>query len=79
MPTVPEPQDGRLLTLEEVATWLQVSEGTLRRWCSQGLIPHIKLVQAYRFEPTQLQEWIDERTVSMEQVHERRRTDEPDE
>jgi excisionase family DNA binding protein len=33
----------RLMTVFEVAIYLKVAQTTVRKWCSQGLIPFIRL------------------------------------
>jgi excisionase family DNA binding protein len=60
-PKVPEPKEGRLLTLMEVAEFLSVTDQTVRKWCVAGRIPYGKIEGAYRIDPQQLQEWVDAR------------------
>jgi excisionase family DNA binding protein len=33
----------QLLTVFEVAIYLKVADTTIRRWCSQGLLPFVRL------------------------------------
>jgi excisionase family DNA binding protein len=58
-PRVPEPTEGDLLTVAEVAKFMSVSVSTIRKWCAEGQIPHGRLAGTIRFEREQLQEWVD--------------------
>jgi excisionase family DNA binding protein len=58
-PRVPEPTEGDLLTVGEVAKFMSVSVSTIRKWCAEGRIPHGRLAGTIRFERKQLQEWVD--------------------
>lgn len=60
-PKVPQPKEGQMLTLNEVAEFFSVSDQTVRNWCVQGKIPYGKIEGAYRIDPVQLQAWVDER------------------
>lgn len=60
-PTVPEGADKGLLTVAELAAFLNVNDQTLRKWCVQGRIPHGRLEGSYRFDRDQVQAWLDER------------------
>lgn len=46
------------LKLEEVANLLNVSESTVRRWLDDGQIPAYKLQDEYRFNRTEVEDWI---------------------
>jgi len=46
------------LKLEEVANLLNVSESTVRRWLTDGQIPAYKLKDEYRFNRTEVEDWI---------------------
>jgi len=59
-PRVPEPTEGDLLTVMEVAKFMSVSDSTIRKWCAEGRIPHGRLAGTIRFERAQLQSWVDE-------------------
>lgn len=50
-----------MLTLNEVAEFFSVSDKTVRNWCVQGKMPYGKIEGAYRIDPAQLQEWVDQR------------------
>ncbi len=50
-----------IMTLEEVAAYLRVSERTVYDWAQKGIIPGGKLGTAWRFRRGDLERWIDER------------------
>lgn len=41
-----------MLTTDEAARLLRVHPNTLRRLADQGLVPHIRVGRAYRFDPS---------------------------
>ena len=49
------------LTPAQVAEHLAVAQGTVYLWVKQGSIPHYKLGKAVRFDPQELQEWLEAR------------------
>ena len=53
----PEP----LLTAEQVALRLSVSEGTVNQWVKSGRIPVVKVGKLNRFRREDIEAWIDER------------------
>lgn len=53
----------KLMTTDEVAEMLQVSSGTVRNWVSANKIPFVKVNAAVRFERSQLEAWIQKRSV----------------
>ncbi len=60
---VPEPADGKLLTVAELAVYFDVTEQTIRAWAhdDQMALPHGRFGRHIRFDRTEIQEWIDER------------------
>ncbi len=50
-----------ILTIDEVAKLLRVSERTVYEWAQKGLIPGGKLGTSWRFKRSDIQRWIDER------------------
>lgn len=48
-----------LLTKEEVALWLKVSERTIQDWVLGRLIPSIRLGRLVRFERAALVQWLE--------------------
>lgn len=49
-----------LLTIEEVAQYLRVSERTVYDWASKGKIPCGKLGTTWRFKRSEVERWVDE-------------------
>jgi PTS system nitrogen regulatory IIA component len=50
-----------ILTIEEVATYLRVSERTVYDWANKGTIPSGKLGTTWRFKKTDVENWVDEK------------------
>lgn len=48
-----------LLTVEQVAEYLQISESSLRRLMYKGDIPYVKVGGSVRFEPGDITQYID--------------------
>ena len=53
----------RLLTVHQVADWLQVKTRTIYQWVHVGYIPVIKLGSLVRFDPGSIIAWIKKREV----------------
>ena len=47
-----------LLTVKDMAVWLQVKDKTLYAWVSQGKIPCVKVNGVIRFDPGEIEPWI---------------------
>ncbi len=54
----------KLLTVEEIADYLQVRPSTIYQWTHQGFIPHVKLGNRVRFRLSQVDRWIERRENS---------------
>lgn len=50
-----------LMTPEEAATYLKLSEGTVRNMASEGTLPKVKIGRALRFRLSDLNRWVAER------------------
>lgn len=46
------------LKIKEVAELLNVSESTIRRWLADGRIPAYRIQQQYRFNRTEIENWV---------------------
>ena len=55
---------GEILTIEEVADYLRVSERTVYEWAQKGEIPAGKIGTVWRFKKNDLEAWVDERIAS---------------
>jgi excisionase family DNA binding protein len=51
----------RLLTVGEVADWLQLKPRTIYQWVHEGYIPVIKLGALVRFDQASIMAWIKKR------------------
>jgi len=54
----------KLLTVEEIAEYLSLKPSTIYQWTHQGFIPHIKLGSRVRFRMSQIEKWLESRTVN---------------
>ena len=50
-----------ILTIEEVAKYLRVSERTVYDWAQKGEIPSGKIGTVWRFKKSEVERWVDER------------------
>lgn len=55
----------KLLTAEEIAELLQVKVSTIRDWTHTNFIPHIKFGRLVRFKESDINEWLEERSVKI--------------
>ena len=46
------------MTIQEVAEYLSVSQGTVRNWISQKYIPHARRARVVRFHRRRIDEWL---------------------
>jgi len=53
--------DHDILTIEEVARYLRVSERTIYDWAHRGTIPCGKIGTTWRFRRTEIEAWVDSR------------------
>lgn len=53
----------RLLTVDEVAAWLQVKPRTIYQWVHEGYIPVLKLGALVRFDQAGVAAWLKKREV----------------
>ena len=54
-------QEPEIMTIDEVAKMLRVSERTVYEWAQKGIIPGGKLGTSWRFKRSQIQKWVDEK------------------
>ena len=53
--------DHEILTIEEVAEYLRVSERTVYDWANKGSLPCGKLGTTWRFKRCEIERWVDEK------------------
>jgi len=54
----------RLLTVGQVADWLQLKPRTIYQWVHEGFIPFIKLGALVRFDQASISVWVKKREAS---------------
>ena len=54
-------KDDDILTIDEVAKYLRVSDRTVYEWAQKGEIPSGKIGTVWRFKKSELEKWVDER------------------
>ena len=57
-----------ILTIEEVARYLRVSERTVYDWAQKGEIPSGKIGTVWRFKKSEIERWVNERLSSNRSV-----------
>jgi excisionase family DNA binding protein len=55
----------KMLTVDEVAERLNVSRGFIYHAVTHTTIPHIRFGGSIRFDPQQIENWINENSVSV--------------
>jgi len=60
------PDMGQLMTLAEVAVYLQIAERTVYHWAQTGRLPGFKLGAVWRFKRDDVEHWIEEQKLSTE-------------
>ncbi|MDR3114844.1 MAG: PTS sugar transporter subunit IIA, partial [Treponema sp.] len=53
--------EGDILTIDEVAKYLRVSERTVYDWAQKGEIPSGKIGTVWRFKRSELEKWVNDR------------------
>lgn len=53
--------EDNILTIEEVAKYLRVSERTVYDWAQKGEIPSGKIGTVWRFKKTEIEKWVNDR------------------
>ncbi len=53
----------KLLTVKEIAEYLQVKRSTIYQWTHQNYIPHIKIGNHLRFKLRQVDKWLEKKEV----------------
>ncbi len=53
-----------ILTIEEVAKYLRVSERTVYDWAQKGEIPSGKIGTVWRFKKTEIEKWVNDRLAT---------------
>lgn len=51
----------KLLTVEELAEWLNVDVRLVYLWCQKNFIPHYRVGRGLRFSESEIKEWLRQR------------------
>ena len=51
----------KLLTIEQVADFLQVKQSTIYAWIHQQYIPYVKVGRLVRFQKSRVEKWLEDR------------------
>jgi len=54
----------QLIDAEQLSQFLGVKEGTIYDWVRRGKIPHVRLERLIRFDPDEIDTWLQERKVA---------------
>ena len=57
-------EENRLLSVDEVASYLKIPKSTLYKMCSDREIPCAKIGKHWRFDKRQIDDWFIEKTQS---------------
>jgi len=60
------PDAKALLTIQQVADYLQLNQSTVYQWAQKGRLPAIKLGGRWRFRGKDLEAWLDAQTSGPE-------------
>lgn len=52
-----------LLTVEDLCRWLKVPKATVYDWTHTGVIPHYKVGRLVRFNPHEIEAWLEARKI----------------
>ena len=63
-------EEERLLTVQDVANYLQLKNTTIYHWIKDGKIPAIKIGGVWRFRPDDIEEWIGSHTQGEDEADE---------
>lgn len=63
-----------ILTIEEVARYLRVSDRTVYEWAQKGEIPAGKIGTVWRFKKCEIENWVDERLTSSKKAAPKKHT-----
>ena len=56
--------DEQLMSIRDVAEFLQLNQTTIYAWAQQGYLPGYKLGRTWRFRPSEIEAWLEERRNS---------------
>jgi excisionase family DNA binding protein len=60
--------DVKLLNIDELCEQYNFRKWTIRSYCSQGLIPYIKIGRRVYFRPEDINHWIDQHAKTAQEI-----------
>lgn len=57
-------EEQRMWVAEDVAAFLQVCVETVYRWCGSRALPHFRVANMLRFDPTAVKAWLASQAVA---------------
>jgi excisionase family DNA binding protein len=57
--------DEQFMSIRDVADYLQLNQTTIYAWAQQGILPGYKLGRTWRFRPSEIEAWLEERRNSV--------------
>jgi excisionase family DNA binding protein len=66
------PERRELLTLKQVAEWLQISDRTVHRLIAEGKLQGLKVGRQWRFEKAEIERYIDSLAMTTTEMDKRR-------
>ena len=59
--------NGYLIDVIELSRKLGVSPNTIRDWCAYGRIPYLKVQKFLRFNPEDINKWLEEKRIDLKE------------
>ncbi|MCP4963596.1 MAG: helix-turn-helix domain-containing protein [Actinomycetia bacterium] len=59
-----DPASASLLSIEQLPDWLGVTDRFIRRLVAERRIPFLKIGKFIRFDPTEIEAWLDSQRVA---------------
>ena len=59
----------QLLTIKQVAHYLQVDTATIYGWAQQGKLPAIKVSRNWRFRKEKLDQWLERQEIDNQTIN----------
>lgn len=57
-----------VLTVKQVAEYLQLKQSTVYTWAQEGKIPAVKVGRSWQFNQSELERWIEKHLVTQEKA-----------
>lgn len=59
-----DPVSASLLSIEQLADWLGVTDRFIRRLVAERRVPFLKIGRFIRFDPAEIEHWLDSQRVA---------------